>query len=135
VGEVQRPVLMGPSKVSGEVAAGEGRFRPSRCLHGVGPPSREVAELRSRYLVPGSRLAVSTTTRFSEDPLPDAETSGSLSGLGLPSKAYRNDPAGVLRGSGSLHGVSRPYSDISSEVHCSRDSSPGPFRLQGFPPS
>jgi hypothetical protein len=83
---------MGPSKVSGAVAASEGRFRPSWRLHEVGSPSREVAELRSRYSVPGTRLAVSTTARFSEDPLPDAEASGSLSWASTPLRGSPRRP-------------------------------------------
>jgi hypothetical protein len=37
--------------------------------------------------------------------------------LRWPSKAHRKDPAGVLRGSGYLPEISRPYSDIGAEVH------------------
>jgi hypothetical protein len=55
--------------------------------------------------------------------------------LGWPSRAHRKGPAGVLRGSGNLPGVFRPYSDISTEVYSTRDSNPDTFRLQGFPPS
>lgn len=42
---------------------------------------------------------------------------GSTRGLRWPSKAHRKDPAGVLRGSGYLPEISRPYSDIGAEVH------------------
>ena len=38
-------------------------------------------------------------------------------GLGLPFRVSRPDPAGVLRDSDNLHGVSRPYSDFRAEVH------------------
>jgi hypothetical protein len=42
---------------------------------------------------------------------------GSAHRLRWPSKAHRKGPAGVLRGSGYLPEISRPYSDISAEVH------------------
>ena len=43
-------------------------------------------------------------------------------------------PPGVLR-PGYPPGVSRPYSDVSVEVHMTRGPTPGSFRLQGFSPS
>ena len=62
--------------------------------------------------------------------------------LRWPFKAHRKDPAGVLRGSGNLHGIARPYSDISAEVYISGLPTPvrSAFRvfhpLDGFlPPS
>jgi len=42
---------------------------------------------------------------------------GSTRRLRWPSKAPRKGPAGVLRGSGYLPEIPRPYSDISAEVH------------------
>jgi hypothetical protein len=42
---------------------------------------------------------------------------GSARRLGWPSKARKQGPAGVLRGSGNLHGIPRPYSDVGTEVH------------------
>jgi hypothetical protein len=67
---------------------------------------------------------------------------GSTHRLRWPSKAHRDGPAGVLRGSDSLPGIQRPYSDISAEVH--NPGLPTPVRsayrvshpLDGFlPPS
>ena len=46
--------------------------------------------------------------------------------LRWPFKAHRKGPAGVLRGSGNLHGIARPYSDISAKVH--RPGIPTPVR-------
>jgi len=42
---------------------------------------------------------------------------GSTRRLRWPFKAHRKGPAGVLRGSGNLPEISRPYSDISAKVH------------------
>jgi hypothetical protein len=55
--------------------------------------------------------------------------------FGRPFKAFRQRPAGVLRGSSDPHGVSRPYNDINAEIYLIRVSNPGTFRLQGFSPS
>ena len=62
--------------------------------------------------------------------------------LRWPFKAHRKGPAGFLRGSGNLHGIARPYSDISAEVHISGFPTPvrSAFRVShppgGFlPPS
>jgi hypothetical protein len=65
---------------------------------------------------------------------------GSTRRLRWPSKAHRKGPAGVLRGSGNLPEISRPYSDISAEVH--KPGLPNPVRsvfrvshpLDGFLP-
>jgi len=62
-------------------------------------------------------------------------STGSSRRLGLPFRAHRQIPAGVLRGSSDPHGVSRPYNDINAEIYLIRVSNPGTFRLQGFSPS
>jgi hypothetical protein len=44
-------------------------------------------------------------------------SAGSSRRRGVPFRAYHDDPAGTLRGSGNPHGVFFPYSDIRAEVH------------------
>jgi hypothetical protein len=62
-------------------------------------------------------------------------STGSSHRLGFSSRAHLQVSAGVLRGSSYLHEVCRPYSDVGAEVHITRVSTPGSFRLQGFSPS
>jgi hypothetical protein len=90
---------------------------------------------RSRYLVRGI-----PPRRFDGHAvIPEiairCRSTGSSHRLGFSSRAHLQVPAGVLRGSSYPHEVWRPDSDVGAEVHITRVSTPGSFRLQGFSPS
>jgi hypothetical protein len=59
-------------------------------------------------LVPGIRLAVSTTSRFSEGPLSDAETPETLLGLGSPTGHTKTPPPESCAAPATLMGFGAP---------------------------
>jgi hypothetical protein len=134
VGEFEKADLVVPSRALREASDGGRRKRLPPDPHGVGPPhgafTSLVAAIRLR-LPPRRFDGLAEFLRLATR----CRSTGNSHRLGLPSRAHRNIPAGVLRGSGDPHGVWRPYSDFSTEVRSTRDSIPGTFRLQGFSPS
>jgi hypothetical protein len=84
---------------------------------GIALPFGAITRFLSRYSVRGSRFAVFTTVRCSGSGSARRRSAEQLPRLGFPSRAFHDDPAGVLRGSGSPPGVSLPFNDIRAEVH------------------
>jgi len=118
------------------------KVQVSRRHHCLRSTLRELTRLpeRSRCSVAAiwfaaSRHAVSTATRLIPEIAIRCRSTGSSHRLGFSSRAHLQIPAGVLRGSSYPHEVWRPYSDVGAEVHITRVSTPGSFRLQGFSPS
>jgi hypothetical protein len=84
---------------------------------GIALPFGAIARFRSRYSVRDSRFAVFTTMRSSGSGPARRRSAEQLPRLGLPFRVFRDDPAGVLRGSGIPPGVFLPFDDIRVEVH------------------
>jgi hypothetical protein len=101
---------------------------------GLHAPFEAFADLRSRYLVHGSRHVVSTTTRSFADPPADTGVPAASMGFPPPSRSDRMGPAGTFRVPAALMGFCAPTATSAREIFSSRVSSPGPVRLQGFHP-
>jgi hypothetical protein len=134
-----RPDSVCPSRVLGAISNDRWGFPLLSDPHGLLPPYEAITELVaaiSGLQLPPRRFYGLAVFRGSVILCRDrSRSSGNSRRIGRPFRAFRQRPAGVLRGSGDPHGVLRPYNDINAEIYSIRVSNPGMFRLQGFSPS
>jgi hypothetical protein len=135
VGEVGRPNLVRLSRVSGEVPVSRRRCRHRKTL-------MELPCLPERSRVTVRRYSVHGTPprRFDGHAVLGISPSGTEApeapiGLGSPPGHTGKSPPESCAAPATLVRFDAPTATSAREVHGSRDSSPGSFRLQGFSPS